>query len=72
VLQAPSSGPRGDAPDGSDYKTWDHNIPYEYAFNFCVRHNQVGNVGFVDGHTKAMKYSTLYDNGNDTYFDPTR
>ncbi|MEA3400735.1 MAG: DUF1559 domain-containing protein [Armatimonadota bacterium] len=67
----PSSGMRGDAPDGSDHDTWDHNIPYEYTFNFCVRHNQQGNVGFVDGHAKAMGYQVLYDNGNDTYFDPS-
>ncbi len=65
----PSSGMRGDDPDGSDYKQWfGHNVPYEYNFNFCVRHNEVGNVNFVDGHAKPYRYSTLYDNGTDTYF----
>ena len=40
------------------------------GFNFCARHNMTGNVGFVDGHAKAMSYSTLYNNRNNhPYFD---
>ncbi len=40
------------------------------GFNFCARHNMVGNVVFVDGHAKAMSYSTLYSGGsNHPYFD---
>ena len=34
-----------------------------------MRHNGMGNVGMVDGHAKAYTYTTLYDNGRDTYFD---
>ncbi|MCD6351914.1 MAG: DUF1559 domain-containing protein [Armatimonadetes bacterium] len=71
VFQPPSSGRRGDAPDGSEHQTWDHSVPYEYSFNFCVRHNGMGNVVFCDGHAKAMGYEALYDNGQDTYFDPS-
>ncbi len=65
-------GHRPDAVDGSDHETWgegtsDPTIDWRY-FNFCVRHNMMGNVGFADGHAKAMGYETLYDNGQNTYF----
>jgi prepilin-type N-terminal cleavage/methylation domain-containing protein/prepilin-type processing-associated H-X9-DG protein len=66
----PSNGMRGDDFDGSEHKSWDHDQPYEYSFNFCERHNGQGNVGFADGHAKSMGYTTLYDDGNDTYFRP--
>ncbi len=40
------------------------------GFNFIERHNGTGNAGFVDGHAKAMKHATLYNNGNNhPYFD---
>jgi len=68
-LSPPSFGYRFDAIDGSDNKTWGSGDPTN--FNFVVRHNDVGNVAFADGHVKAMNYSTLYDGGNNTYFDPS-
>ena len=36
------------------------------GFNFIERHNGHGNVGFADGHAKAMKLEVLY-NGGDNY-----
>lgn len=39
------------------------------GFNFIERHNSGGNVAFVDGHAKVMRYSELYRNGNNWYFD---
>jgi hypothetical protein len=39
------------------------------GFNFCARHNMMGNVNFMDGHAKAMSYWALYNNGANTYFD---
>jgi prepilin-type N-terminal cleavage/methylation domain-containing protein/prepilin-type processing-associated H-X9-DG protein len=40
------------------------------GFNFLERHNGMGNVGFVDGHAKAFRHSTLYNNGNNNpYFN---
>jgi len=66
----PSNGMRQDALDGSENKSWDHDTPGEYSFNFCVRHNGQGNVGYADGHAKSMGYTALYDGGNDTYFRP--
>jgi prepilin-type processing-associated H-X9-DG protein len=49
---------------------WDTGTLGRPGFNFCARHNMVGNVGFVDGHAKAMSYSTLYNNRNNhPYFD---
>jgi prepilin-type N-terminal cleavage/methylation domain-containing protein/prepilin-type processing-associated H-X9-DG protein len=39
-------------------------------FNFIERHNGMGNVGFCDGHVKAMGHYALYNNGNNhPYFD---
>ncbi|MFW5868851.1 MAG: DUF1559 domain-containing protein [Armatimonadota bacterium] len=70
VLFPPSNGMRQDALDGSENKSWDHDTPGEYAFNFCVRHNGQGNVGYADGHAKSMGYTALYDGGDDTYFRP--
>jgi len=71
-MYRPSRGQRPDAIDGSDYKTWGGGDTQRWVyFNFCVRHNEVGNVGYVDGHAKAMSYTALYDGGANTYFDPT-
>jgi prepilin-type N-terminal cleavage/methylation domain-containing protein/prepilin-type processing-associated H-X9-DG protein len=73
-MYRPSRGRRPDKLDGSDFPlAWgSHTTPstqtYVY-FNFCVRHNETGNVNYADGHAKAMKYETLYANGVDTYFD---
>jgi len=40
------------------------------GFNVIERHNGVANVGFADGHVKAMKHVTLYNNGsNAPYFN---
>jgi len=39
------------------------------GFNFSPRHNGMGNVGFADGHAKAMGYEALYNGGsNSAYF----
>ncbi len=71
-MYRPSRGHRPDAIDGSDHKLWGSGVTQSWKyFNFCARHNDMGNMGFVDGHAKAMKYSTLYDGGNNTYFDPS-
>ena len=46
--------------------TWVYDRP---GFNFLERHNGTGNVGFCDGHAKAMKQTDLYQNGsNHPYF----
>jgi len=71
----PSRGHRPDAIDGSDWEEWGNGgdsptVDWRY-FNFVERHNDTGNVGFADGHAKAMKYNTLYDGGANTYFDPS-
>ncbi|MEN6549780.1 MAG: DUF1559 domain-containing protein [Armatimonadia bacterium] len=34
------------------------------GFNVIERHNGTANVGFADGHAKAMKHLTLYNNRN--------
>jgi prepilin-type N-terminal cleavage/methylation domain-containing protein/prepilin-type processing-associated H-X9-DG protein len=72
-MYRPSNGRRPDRPDGSEYPTWgSHTTPstQTYTFlNFAERHNDMGNVGFVDGHAKAMKYETLYAGGANTFFD---
>lgn len=31
--------------------------------NFFPRHNSMGNVGFCDGHAKALPYPVVYNNG---------
>jgi prepilin-type N-terminal cleavage/methylation domain-containing protein/prepilin-type processing-associated H-X9-DG protein len=72
--QAPSSngGHRPDPIDGSRYPTWGAEVAtraWRY-FNFCARHNGMGNAAFMDGHVKAMKYEVLFDNSKDTYFTP--
>ena len=51
-----------------------HANRYDYiGFNFLERHNGTGNVGFMDGHAKAIKYMELYRNGSQTpYFNYTQ
>ncbi|MEN6545721.1 MAG: DUF1559 domain-containing protein [Armatimonadia bacterium] len=72
-LFRPSNGRRLDKEDGSEYSVWGGTTPVNTQawtqFNFCVRHNDMGNVNFVDGHAKAMNYQTLYANGANTWFD---
>jgi prepilin-type N-terminal cleavage/methylation domain-containing protein/prepilin-type processing-associated H-X9-DG protein len=34
------------------------------GFNIIERHNGTANVGFCDGHAKAMKYMALFNSGN--------
>ena len=36
------------------------------GFNFSPRHNGMGNVGFCDGHAKAMNYEALYNGGSNS------
>ncbi|MBM3460429.1 MAG: hypothetical protein FJX77_18060 [Armatimonadetes bacterium] len=56
-----NSGPRG------------HDWNPRPGFNFIERHSGFANVGFADGHVKAMKHLTLYNRGqNLPYFDFTR
>ncbi len=69
----PSRGERIDAKDGSQYPAWGQTTPGaspdNARFAFAVRHNDTGNVAYVDGHTKSHPYSALYNSGQDTYFD---
>lgn len=70
-----NGGYRPDPLDGSQYPVWgatgrsDPTAYWRY-FGFCTRHNGMGNVAFMDGHVKAYSYTTLFDNGKDTYFTP--
>ncbi|MEN6547944.1 MAG: DUF1559 domain-containing protein [Armatimonadia bacterium] len=81
-FSAPTAGPFQCDPDGSHCKVCGgtHNSRYADSghgsiydrpgFNFIERHNGMGNVGFCDGHAKAMKHMDLYQNGvNHPYFD---
>jgi len=69
ALLAPSRGHRPDPTDGSQHNSYCPHADWgDYVFNFCERHNGMGNVAFCDGHAKAMSYSALYDGGQDTYF----
>ena len=45
------------------YATGHANTYDPIGFNFLERHNGTGNVAFMDGHAKAMKYHELYRNG---------
>jgi len=78
----PTAGPFMCDPDGSNCQICGgkHNSRYAYTghgsiydrpgFNFIERHNGTGNVAFMDGHAKAMKQSTLYNNRTShPYFD---
>ena len=67
--------------DGSNCTVCGGSHNYQYAtghaytydpigFNFFVRHNGTGNVGFMDGHAKAMTYFDMYRDGSQhPYFD---
>ncbi|NUP98833.1 MAG: prepilin-type N-terminal cleavage/methylation domain-containing protein [Armatimonadetes bacterium] len=37
-------------------------------FNVLERHSDTGNAAFADGHAKAMKHLTLYNNGVDALY----
>lgn len=52
-------------PEGSSGSAivWGDNCPYG-------RHNGVANVGFCDGHAKAMQPLDLWANGTDKYYAP--
>lgn len=60
IYANPLSGPAGT-----------HSSSYDRpGFNFLERHNGTGNIGFCDGHAKAMKHMDLYNGGNiHPYFD---
>jgi prepilin-type N-terminal cleavage/methylation domain-containing protein/prepilin-type processing-associated H-X9-DG protein len=82
-LHPPSMGPFLANLDGSNCQVCNdgsgHNSvfwkvpPHAYErpnFNVIERHNGTANVGFCDGHAKAMKHMTLYNNGNNApYFN---
>ena len=69
-LYRPSNGMRPDKTSGTDNASWGGAATQAWTYmNFAERHNDVGNVAFMDGHCKAMKYQTLYANGANTYFD---
>ena len=72
------SGPFKCDPDGSNCQICGgkHNSMFSHTgspttgFNVLERHNGVANVGFCDGHAKAMKHLTLYNNRSDSpYFN---
>jgi prepilin-type N-terminal cleavage/methylation domain-containing protein/prepilin-type processing-associated H-X9-DG protein len=80
----PQKGPFMCDPDGTNCQVCGgtHNSQYadprgshssQYdppGFNFLERHNGTGNVGFFDGHAKAMKHTELYNNGSmEPYFN---
>ena len=81
-LHMPSKGKMYTDPDGSNcqncggkhvsmFPSSDTYHNYQSpGFNVIERHNGVANVAFVDGHVKAMKHVTLYNNGsNAPYFN---
>ena len=41
------------------------------GFNVSPRHNGQANCAYADGHAKSMTYTALYDNGVNTYFNPS-
>ncbi|HCU34684.1 MAG TPA: hypothetical protein DGT21_04320 [Armatimonadetes bacterium] len=82
----PTAGPFQCDYDGRNCKVCggNHNARYAYplgshgsvydrpGFNFIERHNGTGNVGFCDGHAKAMKHAELYQSGSTApYFNYT-
>jgi len=76
----PTAGPFKCDPDGTNCQlcgethnwrfrgpnhTWDRP-----GFNMLERHNGTANLGFVDGHAKAMRHTAVYNNGDpDPYFN---
>jgi len=71
MLFRPSNGMRQDAVSGSTVATWGGTAATQgwTQCNFAERHSETGNVLWVDGHVKSMKYATLYAGGVNTYFD---
>lgn len=70
MLFRPSNGMRQDALNGSAVPTWGATASQSWTqCNFAERHSDTGNVLWVDGHVKSMKYNTLYAGGVNTYFD---
>ena len=67
MLFPPSGGARTDSLDGKQIPVW--TAQTQTQFNFAERHSDNGNVLFVDGHVKAMRYTTLYAGGQNTFFD---
>ena len=74
----PDNGGRLTDPDGSNCSqcSGTHNATLSgsqcggrIGFSFIERHNGGGNAAFVDGHAKVMRYTELYRNGNDWYFN---
>lgn len=78
----PSQGKMKMDPDGSNCTLCgarhnslfiNHGSWQQPGFNVIERHNGMANIGFCDGHAKAMKHSTLYNNGNNApYFNYTQ
>jgi prepilin-type N-terminal cleavage/methylation domain-containing protein/prepilin-type processing-associated H-X9-DG protein len=52
--------------DSARWYTKDHGRP---GFNFSPRHNGMGNVTFLDGHAKAVTYTYLYNDHDDSFFN---
>ncbi len=68
-------GHRPDDPSGAEYHLWNAGTtPVDTGswgyMNLAVRHNQVGNIGFIDGHAKALTYEVAYNQKRDDCFDP--
>lgn len=70
ILYRPSNGMRQDALNGTTSALWGSGATQSWTqCNFAERHSDTGNVLWVDGHVKSMKYNTLYAGGVNTYFD---
>ena len=74
----PSAGPMKMNYDGSNCQLCGakHNSAFcntgwaQPGFNIIERHSGNANIGFADGHAKAMRHSTLYNGGNNApYFN---
>ncbi|NUQ00589.1 MAG: prepilin-type N-terminal cleavage/methylation domain-containing protein [Armatimonadetes bacterium] len=68
-------GHRRDDPTGVEYAVWNvGTTPVDTGawtyLNFVARHNEMGNLAFIDGHCKALSYSAVYNQGRDNAFDP--
>ncbi len=77
-MRRPSIGPMKMDFDGSNCQLCGgkHNSMFcntggaNTGFNIIERHSGNANIGFADGHAKAMRHSTLYNGGNDApYFN---
>ncbi len=68
-------GRRPDDPSGAEYAVWNAGTtPVDTAnwsyLNLAVRHNEMGNIAYIDGHAKALKYEVARNQGRDDAFDP--